>query len=247
MYADMRNSLLLRKPNCLLKKMKTKALEALKTKFEGVSDAILSRVADKIAKTATNEEEVTTAVEGVTFQQLLESYGDSRATEATQSAVTNYEKKHGLKEGKKVEKQAEKKSEEKKTDDDTPEWVKQLMESNKALTDRIAKLEGDKTATTRKSALAKVLEKAPEKIRTRYEKDFARMNFADDDDFNAWVEEITPDVEGIANDFASKGGVVGRPKGGGSATVSGKDNPALQARIAEQQAATEAPAIIGLP
>lgn len=227
--------------------MKTKALEALKTKFEGVSDAILGRVADKIAKTATNEEEVTTAVEGVTFQQLLESYGDSRATEATQSAVTNYEKKHGLKEGKKVEKQAEKKSEEKKTDDDTPEWVKQLMESNKALTDRIAKLEGDKTATTRKSALAKVLEKAPEKIRTRYEKDFARMNFADDDDFNAWVEEITPDVEGIANDFASKGGIVGRPKGGGAVVPSGKDNPVLKARIAEQQAETVAPAIIGLP
>lgn len=227
--------------------MKTKALEALKTKFEGVSDAILGRVADKIAKTATNEEEVTTAVEGVTFQQLLESYGDSRANEAQQSAVTNYEKKHGLKDGKKVEKQTEGKKTEPKAPDDTPEWVMQLMESNKALTDRIAKLEGDKTATTRKSALAKVLEKAPEKIRQRYEKDFARMNFADDDDFNAWVEEITPDVEGIANDFASKGGVVGRPKGGGSATVSGKDNPALQARIAEQQAATEAPAIIGLP
>ena len=225
--------------------MKSKVLDALKAKFEGVSEAILSRVAEKIAKTATAEDDVTTAVEGVTLQHLLESYGDSRATEAQQSAVTNYEKKHGLKEGKKVEKPTEKKPEEK--NDDTPEWVKQLMESNKALTDRIAKLEGDKTATTRKSTLAKVLEKAPEKIRTRYEKDFARMSFADDDDFNAWVEEITPDVEGIANDFASKGGVVGRTKGGGSVTASGKDNPALQARIAEQQAETVAPAIIGLP
>ena len=227
--------------------MKNKALESLKAKFEGVSDTILSRVADKIAKTATNEEDVTTAVEGVTFQQLLESYGDSRATEAQQSAVTNYEKKHGLKDGKKVEKQAEEKKTEPKTTDDTPEWVKQLMESNKALTDRIAKLEGDKTATTRKSALAKVLEKAPEKIRQRYEKDFERMNFKDDEDFTAWVEEITPDVETIANDFASKGGIVGRPKGGGAVVPSGKDNPELQARIEAQKAETVAPAIIGLP
>lgn len=223
--------------------MKNKALEALKTKFEGVSDAILDRVATKIAKTATSEEDVTTAVEGVTFQQLLESYGDSRATEATQSAVTNYEKKHGLKDGKKVV-EAEPTN---KKNDDTPEWVKQLVDANKALTDRIAKLEGDKTATTRKSALAKVLEKAPEKIRQRYEKDFERMNFKDDEDFSAWVEEITPDVENIANDFASKGGIVGRPKGGGAVVPSGKDNPALKARIAEQQAETVAPAIIGLP
>lgn len=80
--------------------MKKEILEALKAKFEGVSEAILNRIADKLAKTVTKQEDVATAVEGVTFQQVLESYGDSRATEAQQTAVTNYEKKHGLKDGK---------------------------------------------------------------------------------------------------------------------------------------------------
>ena len=77
-------------------------LEKLKAKFEGVSDFILDRVAGKLAKTVTTEEEATTAVAGVTLQQLFDSYGDSRATEAQVSAVENYEKKYGLKDGAKV-------------------------------------------------------------------------------------------------------------------------------------------------
>ena len=73
--------------------MKKKILEALKTKFEGVSETILDRIATKLAKTASTEDQVATAVEGVTLQQVLESYGDSRATEAQQTADRNNEAK----------------------------------------------------------------------------------------------------------------------------------------------------------
>ena len=93
----------------------------------------------------------------------------------------------------------------------------------------------------------KILEGAPEKIRQRYEKDFARMNFKDDEDFGGWIDEITPDIETIKNDYESKGGVVtgtkgGRAKGAGE----GNENPYIKARIARQEAAKPAPAIIGL-
>ena len=44
--------------------MKEKILSALKTKFQGVSADILDRIATMLAKTATTEEQVTTAVEG---------------------------------------------------------------------------------------------------------------------------------------------------------------------------------------
>ena len=227
--------------------MKTTIMNALKTKFDGVSDAILGRIADKLSKTAKTDEDVNTLVEGVTFQQILESYGDSRATEAQQSAVANYEKKHGLKDGKsvKTEPKTEPKAEPKTEDDDMPAWAKALLESNKALTTRLETIEGDKTAKARKSALDKVLGKAPDKIRQRYEKDFSRMNFKDDEDFNGWIEEITPDVESIVNDYNTKGGVVTRPKvsGGGSKA---DENPHLKARIAEREAVNSAPAIIGL-
>ena len=73
--------------------MRQQILDALKAKFQGVSEKILGRIADKLAKTVTTAEQVATAVEGVTLQQLLDSYGDSRATEAQQTAVHNYESK----------------------------------------------------------------------------------------------------------------------------------------------------------
>lgn len=57
-----------------------------------------------MAKTITSEEEVATAVEGVTFQSISESYGDSQATEAQKTAVSNYEKKHGQKDGQYIDK-----------------------------------------------------------------------------------------------------------------------------------------------
>ena len=227
--------------------MKNKILELLKPKFEGVSETILGRIADKLAKTAKTDEDVNTLIEGVTFQQILESYGDSRATEAQQSAVANYEKKHGLKDGKsvKTEPKTEPKAEPKTEDDDVPAWAKAIIDSNNSLKSELEAIKGDKTTNKRKSELDKVLNKAPEKIRQRYTKDFERMSFKDDEDFSAWIGDITPDVEAITNEYNTKGGVVRRPKSGGGGNGE-NENVHLKARIAEREAETSAPAIIGL-
>lgn len=227
--------------------MKNKILELLKPKFEGVSETILGRIADKLSKTAKTDEDVNTLIEGVTFQQILESYGDSRATEAQQSAVANYEKKHGLKDGKsvKTEPKTEPKAEPKTENDDVPAWAKVLIESNNSLKAELEAIKGEKTTNKRKSELDKVLNKAPEKIRQRYTKDFERMSFKDDEDFNAWIGDITPDVEAITNEYNTKGGVVRRPKSGGGGNGE-NENVHLKARIAEREAETSAPAIIGL-
>ena len=227
--------------------MKNKILELLKPKFEGVSETILGRIADKLSKTAKTDEDVNTLIEGVTFQQILESYGDSRATEAQQSAVANYEKKHGLKDGKsvKTEPKAEPKAEPKTENDDVPAWAKALIDSNNSLKSELEAIKGEKTTNKRKSELDKVLNKAPEKIRQRYTKDFERMSFKDDEDFNSWIGDITPDVEAITNEYNTKGGVVRRPKSGGGGNGE-NENVHLKARIAEREAETSAPAIIGL-
>lgn len=225
--------------------MKKEVLDALKAKFEGVSEAILNRIADKLAKTVTKQEDVATAVEGVTFQQVLESYGDSRATEAQQTAVTNYEKKHGLKDGKKVE-EPKPTEETKPGEEEMPAWAKALVKSNEQLLCEVAAMKGEKIATSRKSSLDAILKDAPEKIRQRYEKDFARMTFKDDEDFNNWIGEITPDVEAITNEYQAKGGVVTRPKAGAAGGKGEEKNPYLEARIKEREAATATPAIQGL-
>lgn len=82
--------------------MKKKLLDALKTKISGVSEVILERIAAKKAEGVTDESKITAIVDGISFQDVLTSYGDYRANEANVSSVRNYEEKHGLKDGKPV-------------------------------------------------------------------------------------------------------------------------------------------------
>lgn len=78
-------------------------LAGLKTKFQGVEDAILQRIASKKAEGVTDESKVNSIVEGITFQDVLTSYGDYRADGAQKTAISNYEKKHNIKDGKPIE------------------------------------------------------------------------------------------------------------------------------------------------
>ncbi len=190
--------------------MKKEILEALKAKFTGVSDQILGRIADKLVKTTTKSDDVATAVEGVTFQQVLDSYGDSRATEAQQTAVRNYEQKYGLKDGK-----ATKGGE--PTDDnlqptnkeDAPAWAKQLIDTNKALSERLSKLETERTSTSRKQQLATVVDKLPAPLRKAYER--TNINTLSDEEFDTLITDITAEVTEIGNDLQAKGAVFGQP------------------------------------
>ena len=72
--------------------MRKVILEALKTKFEGIDAKVFNRIAAKLAKTVKTEEEATTAVEELTLQQVIDSYSDSRVTEAQEKAIGSYEK-----------------------------------------------------------------------------------------------------------------------------------------------------------
>lgn len=78
-------------------------LAGLQQKFSGVDTATLTRIATKKAEGITDETKVTSIVEGISFQDVMQNYGDFRAGQAQTSAVFNYEKKHGLKDGKPIE------------------------------------------------------------------------------------------------------------------------------------------------
>lgn len=78
-------------------------LAALQRKFPGVDTAILSRIANKKGEGVTDESKVDSIVEGIGFQDVLNSYGDFRADGAASTAVKNYERKHNLKDGKVVD------------------------------------------------------------------------------------------------------------------------------------------------
>ena len=203
--------------------MKQQILTALKAKFVGVSDAILDRVATKLAQTVTTAEQVQTAVDGVTFQQVLESYGDSRATQATQTAVHNYETKYGLKDGVKV------------TPPETqppvvppvtppvtppaggaetvPAWAQALIDSNNSLKNELAQMKTARTTETRKQQISTLIEKLPENLRKAYSR--TPVDGLTDEQFTALVGEITAEVSDISTTITQKGAVFGQPSNNG--------------------------------
>ena len=190
-------------------------LNALKAKFSGVSESVLSRIAKTLAKTTTTEEQVTTSVEGVSLQQVIDSYADSRATEATQTAVHNYEAKYGLKDGAKINNQGGEQKPPTPTGgtDETPEWAKAILEQNKTLTDRLAKMENERTTSTRKQQISSIVSKLPENLRKPYER--ISLDTLKDEEFATLVNEVTTEVEGISSSLKSKGAVFSRPTSGG--------------------------------
>lgn len=210
--------------------MKQKILEALKAKFPGVNANVLNRIADKLAKTVTTDEQVTTAIAGVTkeFIEIIESYGDSRATEAQQTAVQTYETKYGLKDGQKIDNGGGSQGGQQggtqtvQTQSagvkQVPAWAQALIESNKTITERLNKMDGDRTTATRKQQLSTIIEKLPENLRKAYER--TPVDGLTDEQFNTLVGEITTEVDGIVNDTRAKGAVFGRPaaQNGGSSS-----------------------------
>lgn len=191
--------------------MRQQILDALKTRFTGVSEKILGRIADKLAKTVTTQEQVATAVEGVSFQQVLDSYGDSRATEATQSAVANYEAKHGLKDGKVVKKPADedKNGDKGNGEEKIPAWAQALIESNKSLTEQVKTMQGERLTANRREQLSKIISTLPPSIRKAYER--TPVDTLTDEEFETLKGEITSETAEIAKETTAKGVVFGRP------------------------------------
>lgn len=229
-------------------------LKSLQTKYAGVDEKTLTRIAKKLEKTVTKEEDVQTAVDGVSIQDLMDSFADERATSASKTAVANYEKKHNLKDGKPVEPEPAPNKKDGEGDDlkDAPAWAKAIIESNKSMADKLAAYEAKELGTSRKGKLSELLKEAPDSVRKMYEAYFAQMSFADDAAFDGWLEAQMPVVEGLVNDYKAKGGVVHRPMGGGSGKQPGQVDPRLKAyydaQAANQSAAAVASArVMGMP
>lgn len=167
-------------------------LAGLQQKFPGVDAATLTRIAAKKAEGVTDEGMVNSIVEGISFADVLTSYGDYRAGGAAAKAVENYEKKHKLKEGKPIESpdQITLVPDEKK--DEAPSWAQALIDSNKSISDRLDKMEADKLQATRSE---QILAKAKEYgIPANYAK---RCAIKDDEDLDEYFKDLKQE---FAND-----------------------------------------------
>lgn len=193
--------------------MKKKILELLKTKFEGVSESILDRIAEKLAKTVTTEEQAATSVEGVTLQQVLESYGDSRATEATKTAVSNYEKRHGLKDGRKIGTDDHDGDGDSGNDDDVKTAIKSaVQEAIKPLAAEISALKSERTVDTRRKRIDSIVDNLPE----RYKKLYGRVPIKDltDEEFDDLERQVKEEADEILNEERTRNSGYKPPRAG---------------------------------
>lgn len=209
-------------------------LEALQAKFKGGNAGVLNWIAAQLAKTVTAAEQVQTAVDGITqeYVSMMESYGDSRATSAAQTAVKNYETSHGLKDGKPVQQPAAQGGEKTQpvtvttpatggASNEVIELLKQLTEQNKGLKERLDRIDSERTTSSRKSQLSQVIAKLPEALRKPYER--ISLDGLKDDEFDTLVGEVTTEVDGILSGMRQKGATFTPPaasngSGGAKAT-----------------------------
>lgn len=214
--------------------MKDKILTALKAKFTGVNANILDRIAGMLAKTVTTEDQVSTAVEGVTkdFIDVIEGYGDSRATDAQKTAVANYERKHGLKDGEKVQTgtdQTQTTTIQQTGDPATNQLLQQLLDQNKKLAERLDKMDGERTTASRKAELDGIINRLPENQRKGYQR--ISVDALTDEEFSTLKGEITSEVETLVKETGAKGAVFGRPTGGGTIATSSQQQEASSEEV----------------
>jgi hypothetical protein len=154
--------------------MKEKLLAALKTKFQGVQDATLDRIATKKAETITEEDQIQNVVDGLKMDDIIQSETDFRVSQASKTArekaVREYEEKHNLKDGK--PQKAEDPPEDPPGDDDEkiPKWAQGLIKENKELKTTLQGITKSQEVGTKKEQALKIMaeSKIPEKLREKW-------------------------------------------------------------------------------
>lgn len=136
-------------------------LAGLQQKFAGVDTATLTRIATKKAEGVTDETKVTSIVEGISFQDVMQNYGDFRAGQAQTSAVSNYEKKHGLKDGRESEtRTTETNDPPKPQETDIAKMIADGIAAGiKPFADKLAKMEENEAQAQRNSQISAVAKK----------------------------------------------------------------------------------------
>ena len=175
-------------------------LAGLKTKFQGVEDATLQRMASKKAEGVTDESKVNSIVEGISFQDVLTSYGDYRADGAQKTAVSNYEKKHNIKDGKPIEEpkpQDPLPTPTPQTTEQVPSWAQSLIDSNKTLSEKLAAMDAKTKVDERNQQIADVAKSfgIPEFA-------YKGKQIADDADLNKYFTDLKQEMQNSGFQFA---------------------------------------------
>lgn len=185
-------------------------LVLLKAKFPGRRNDVLTNMAKTIALAVESEDDAKKLIDAMaedkvdTFAKEFRSDIDREITASNQTFEKTLRDKYDFKE---------------KTTDPNPgadpnpgdpnniaAMIKAgIAEAMKPMTDFMAGINADKVNATRKGMLEGVLKDVPASYRDQILRDFARMNFNDDDAFNTYLEEKKTDVATFVQDLADRG------------------------------------------
>lgn len=185
--------------------MKQKILNALKTKYKtfGFGDKAFDGVADYLSKTVTEEAQIETTIGGV--EGLLKAF------QGEVDVVRN--EKSGLQ--KELDALKAKPTEETQNQEQTPEWVKTLLQTNETLSARLDSFEQKELQKTRSQ---QILSKAKEYgIPDSF---VSRFNIAEDADLDAYMKEVKQEFANIGFEGVRAPEVGGTPKDDSDAIAS---------------------------
>lgn len=180
--------------------LKDKIILALKQRYKnvGLSEKTIETIAEMIGSNTTDEANIETAVAGVeNLVKAFQSQEDARVQTAvaTAKAEKSQPKQEPKKETEKVDGAA----------NDMPEWAKALLTANETISRELQGLKAEKTIDNRKAQLEAKTKDMPETFRNPILKNFARMNFENDDSFSEFLNETETDFKAFEADLVQKG------------------------------------------
>ena len=180
-------------------------LAGLRTKFAGVDDATLQRIASKKSEGLTDESKVNSIVEGITFQDVVTNYGDFRANGASETsrknAIADYEKQHNLKNGKPIEEPKPTPppapNPQTKPAEEVPAWAQSLIDSNKTLSEKLAAMDAKTKADARNQQIDEMAKSfgIPEFA-------YKGKQIAEDADLNKYFTDLKQEMQNSGFQFA---------------------------------------------
>jgi hypothetical protein len=205
--------------------MLEKIIVLLGAKFKGARKDTLAQIARALAMQATTEEQAQALVDVITDEQVTDFEREFRASVDKQVTDGVKKNENTLKEKfdfVEKKKQAPANPELKPEDNDTPAWAKAIIENNKRLADELAVVKAGEAGKLRKQAVEKAIEGAGDKTKAKLLRDFALINFENDEAFDAYMEDTKAYVADVAQDDADKGlGQTASPMLGNGAPVKG--------------------------
>lgn len=212
--------------------MKKTILALLVAKFQGARKDGLNVLAGILALQASTEDEAKALVEKITDAQVNEFIKDYRkdvdkeVSESNKTFETNLRKKYDFK-----EKEVEPGNDPSKNPNDIAEIVKAAVAA--AVKPFEEKLSGYETKNIADSRLAKLNEKLndckDENFKAQTLKDFQRMTFKDDADFNEYLTAKAADIETANQNVADNK----LDNAGGSPLFSQKEESGISKGVAE--------------